>query len=168
MVRKSNQIYKPRAIFLRHNYCVSQMILLLQDAMKTIDEHIQKDESEIQEAKAQGNESKLHHLEDELNSLKEYKEHHPEDGARAALVDGDGNACDVAKPNRSRKRRTKGLAVGHFARCIRVVVSPTDHSDGVFESEQIDEPCPESEADGAENEHQYDDRDFWGPLRNVS
>ena len=31
------------------------MILLLQDAMKTIDEHIQKDESEIQEAKAQGN-----------------------------------------------------------------------------------------------------------------
>ena len=47
--------------------------------MKTIDEHIQKDESEIQEAKAQGNESKLHHLEDELNSLKEYKEHHPDD-----------------------------------------------------------------------------------------
>ena len=70
MVRKSNQIYKPRAIFLRHNYCVSQTILLLQDAMKTIDEHIKKDESEIQEAKAQGNESKLHHLEDELNSLK--------------------------------------------------------------------------------------------------
>ena len=47
--------------------------------MKTIDEHIKKDESEIQEAKAQGNDSKLHHLEDELNSLKEYKEHHPED-----------------------------------------------------------------------------------------
>jgi uncharacterized membrane protein (DUF106 family) len=41
--------------------------------MKTIDEHIKKDESEIQEAKAQGNDSKLHHLEDELNSLKEYK-----------------------------------------------------------------------------------------------
>ena len=38
--------------------------------MKTIDEHIQKDESELQEAKAQGNESKLHHLEDELNSLR--------------------------------------------------------------------------------------------------
>jgi hypothetical protein len=38
--------------------------------MKTIDEHIKKDESEIQEAKAQGNESKLHHLEDELNSVK--------------------------------------------------------------------------------------------------
>jgi len=38
--------------------------------MKTIDEHIQKDESELKEAKAQGNESKLHHLEDELNSLK--------------------------------------------------------------------------------------------------
>ena len=79
-VRKSDQIYKLRAIFLRHNYLVfSQKILLLQDAMKTIDEHIQKDESEIQAAKAQGNESKLHHLEDELNSLKEYKEHHPED-----------------------------------------------------------------------------------------
>ena len=56
MVRKSNQIYKPRAIFLRHNYLVYvKKILLLQDAMKTIDEHIQKDESEIQEAKAQGN-----------------------------------------------------------------------------------------------------------------
>ena len=79
MVRKSNQIYKPRAIFLRHNYCISQTILLFKDAMKTIDEHIKKDESEIQEAKAQGNDSKLHHLEDELNSLKEYKEHHPED-----------------------------------------------------------------------------------------
>ena len=41
--------------------------------MKTIDEHIKKYESEIQEAKAQGNDPKLHHLEDELNSLKEYR-----------------------------------------------------------------------------------------------
>ena len=79
MVRKSNQIYKPRALFLVHNYLVLVKDPAPKDAMKTIDEHIQKDESEIQEAKAQGNESKLHHLEDELNSLKEYKEHHPED-----------------------------------------------------------------------------------------
>ena len=79
MVRKSNQIYKPRALFLRHNYCINQLSCSYKEAMKTIDEHIQKDESEIQEAKAQGNDSKLHHLEDELSSLKEYKEHHPED-----------------------------------------------------------------------------------------
>ena len=49
------------------------------DSMKTIDEHIQKDQSEIQEAKAHGDSAKVRHLTDELHSLEEYKEHHPED-----------------------------------------------------------------------------------------
>ena len=47
--------------------------------MKTIDEHIQKDQSEIQDAKAQGNDAKVRHLTDEIHSLEEYKDHHPED-----------------------------------------------------------------------------------------
>ena len=37
--------------------------------MNTIDEHIQKDQSEIQSAKAQGDSAKVRHLTDELHSL---------------------------------------------------------------------------------------------------
>jgi len=50
-----------------------------QDSMNTIDEHIQKDQTEIQSAKASGDEAKVRHLTEELHSLEEYKEHHPED-----------------------------------------------------------------------------------------
>ena len=45
--------------------------------MKSIDEHIQKDQSDIEAAKAAGDEAKVRHLTDELKSLEEYKEHHP-------------------------------------------------------------------------------------------
>ena len=37
--------------------------------MKSIDEHIQKDQSEIEAAKAAGDEAKVRHLTDELLSL---------------------------------------------------------------------------------------------------
>lgn len=47
--------------------------------MKTIDEHIQKDKLEIEAAKAEGNEGKVRHLEEELKGLEEFKSHHPED-----------------------------------------------------------------------------------------
>ncbi len=47
--------------------------------MKSIDEHIRKDQSDIEAAKAAGDDAKVRHLEGELNSLKEYKEHNPED-----------------------------------------------------------------------------------------
>ena len=47
--------------------------------MKSIDEHIQKDQSEIEAAKAAGDDAKVRHLTDELKSLEEYKEHHPGD-----------------------------------------------------------------------------------------
>ena len=47
--------------------------------MKSIDEHIQKDQSEIEAAKAAGDLGKVRHLEEELQGLKEFKEHHPED-----------------------------------------------------------------------------------------
>lgn len=47
--------------------------------MKTIDEHIQKDKLEIEAAKAEGNEAKVRHLEEELKGLEEFKSHHPED-----------------------------------------------------------------------------------------
>ena len=46
--------------------------------MKSIDEHIQKDQSEIESAKAEGNLPKVRHLTEELKELEEYKEHHPE------------------------------------------------------------------------------------------
>ena len=52
---------------------------LFDRAMKSIDEHIAKDETEILAAKAQGDEGKLRHLEGELKDLKEFKEHHPGD-----------------------------------------------------------------------------------------
>ena len=52
---------------------------LKQKPMNSIDEHIKKDQSEILSAKAQGDEAKARHLEEELHSLEEYKEHHPED-----------------------------------------------------------------------------------------
>ena len=48
-------------------------------SMNSIDEHIQKDQSEIQSAQEQGDDAKVRHLTEELHSLEEYKEHHPED-----------------------------------------------------------------------------------------
>ena len=47
--------------------------------MKSIDEHIKKDQSEIESARALGDEAKVRHLTEELQSLEEYKEHNPED-----------------------------------------------------------------------------------------
>ena len=47
--------------------------------MKSIDDHIQKDQSEIEAAKATGDQAKLRHLTEELKSLEEYKEHNPDD-----------------------------------------------------------------------------------------
>ncbi|APD49501.1 hypothetical protein KQ302_12480 [Synechococcus sp. CS-602] len=56
--------------------------------MNTIDEHIRKDQTEIEAAKTVGDQAKLGHLEDELKSLQEYKTHHPED-------DHDPNSLEV-------------------------------------------------------------------------
>ena len=47
--------------------------------MKSIDEHIQKDKTDIEAAKAAGDDAKVRHLEGELHSLEEYKEHNPND-----------------------------------------------------------------------------------------
>ena len=47
--------------------------------MKSIDEHIEKDQTEIEAARASGDEAKVRHLTTELQSLEEYKEHNPED-----------------------------------------------------------------------------------------
>ena len=47
--------------------------------MKSIDEHIQKDQTDLEVAKAESNQAKVRHIADELQSLKEYKEHHPKD-----------------------------------------------------------------------------------------
>lgn len=47
--------------------------------MNSIDDHIQKDKSEIEAARAAGDLPKVRHLEDELKGLQEYKSHHPED-----------------------------------------------------------------------------------------
>ena len=41
--------------------------------MKSIDEHIKKDQSEIESAKAEGNLPKVRHLTEELKELEEYK-----------------------------------------------------------------------------------------------
>jgi hypothetical protein len=48
-------------------------------SMNTIDDHIQKDQQDIEAAKAAGDKAKVAHLEDELKDLLEYKQHHPED-----------------------------------------------------------------------------------------
>tara|TARA_Y100001968_G_scaffold67200_1_gene58044 strand:- start:22178 stop:22411 length:234 start_codon:yes stop_codon:yes gene_type:complete len=47
--------------------------------MKSIEEHILKDQSEIQSAQAEGNAAKVRHLTEELSSLEEYKEHHKDE-----------------------------------------------------------------------------------------
>ncbi len=47
--------------------------------MKSIDEHIQKDKQDIEQARAAGDLGKVRHLEEELKSLEEFKSHHPED-----------------------------------------------------------------------------------------
>jgi len=48
-------------------------------SMNTIDEHIQKDQKDIEAARAAGDQGKVRHLEEELQGLQEYKEHHPDD-----------------------------------------------------------------------------------------
>jgi hypothetical protein len=58
---------------------VLQLALRAADPMKSIDEHIKKDQSEIECARASGDEAKVRHLTTELQSLEEYKEHNPED-----------------------------------------------------------------------------------------
>ena len=45
--------------------------------MNTIDEHIAKDKTEIEAAKAAGDQPKVRHLQDEVKELEEYKAHHP-------------------------------------------------------------------------------------------
>jgi hypothetical protein len=45
--------------------------------MNTIDEHIAKDKTEIEAAKAAGDQPKVRHLQDEVKDLEEYKAHHP-------------------------------------------------------------------------------------------
>ena len=45
--------------------------------MNTIDEHIAKDKTEIEAAKAAGDQPKVRHLRDEVKDLEEYKSHHP-------------------------------------------------------------------------------------------
>jgi hypothetical protein len=52
---------------------------LLKGSMKSIDEHIAKDVDEIAEAKAKGDVAMVRHYEEELASLQEFKDHHPED-----------------------------------------------------------------------------------------
>ena len=63
--------------------------------MNNIDEHIQKDQSEIEAARAAGDMAKVRHLEEELQGLKEYKEH------RAKEV-------VVLKEKRKQKERERG------------------------------------------------------------
>ncbi|ABI46835.1 CP12 domain, putative [Synechococcus sp. CC9311] len=57
----------------------SQLASRAADSMKSIDEHIKKDQSEIEAARASGDEAKVRHLTEELHSLEEYKEHNPGD-----------------------------------------------------------------------------------------
>ena len=47
--------------------------------MKSIDEHIKKDQSELETARQSGDEAKVRHLTNELHSLEEYKDHNPKD-----------------------------------------------------------------------------------------
>ena len=47
--------------------------------MKSIEEHIQKDQQEIQSAQQAGDAPKVRHLTEELQSLEEYKEHHKQE-----------------------------------------------------------------------------------------
>ena len=61
--------------------------------MKSIEEHILKDQNEIQSAKEAGNDPKVRHLTEELNSLEEYKEHHKEE--IAAGDQHDSNALEL-------------------------------------------------------------------------
>ena len=74
--------------------------------MKSIDEHIQKDQSEIASAKEEGNLPKVRHLTEELKDLEGYKDHHPEDKH-------DPNALELfcdANPDDKKKLRLQKSA----------------------------------------------------------
>ncbi|MEY4825089.1 MAG: hypothetical protein RLZZ430_739 [Cyanobacteriota bacterium] len=61
------------------NQWITLALLRTNQIMKSIDEHIAKDQDKIAEARAKGDEAMVRHLEEELESLKEFKDHHPED-----------------------------------------------------------------------------------------
>ena len=61
------------------NQWITLALLRTNQIMKSIDEHIAKDQDKIAEARAKGDEAMVRHLEEELESLKELKDHHPED-----------------------------------------------------------------------------------------
>ena len=56
-------------------------------SMNNIDEHIQKDKSEIEAARAAGDLGKVRHLEEEIKGLEEYKAHHPEDSHDPSILE---------------------------------------------------------------------------------
>ena len=49
--------------------------------MESIDQHIKKDLKELEKASLSGEDKKVRHLTDELQSLTEYKAHHPNENA---------------------------------------------------------------------------------------
>ena len=61
------------------NQWITLALLRTNQIMKSIDEHIAKDQDKIAEARAKGDEAMVRHLEEELESLKEFKDHHPAD-----------------------------------------------------------------------------------------
>ena len=61
------------------NQWITLALLRTNQIMKSIDEHIAKDQDKIAEARAKGDEAMVRHLEEELESLKKFKDHHPED-----------------------------------------------------------------------------------------
>lgn len=61
------------------NQWITLALLRTNQIMKSIDEHIAKDQDKIAEARAKRDEAMVRHLEEELESLKEFKDHHPED-----------------------------------------------------------------------------------------
>ena len=47
--------------------------------MESIDKHLEQDRVDLEDAKSKGQDKKIRHLTDEINSLEEYKANHPEE-----------------------------------------------------------------------------------------
>ena len=77
---------------------------------------------------------------------------HPEQGSRAAVVDGQGRPGDVADAHRGGEGGGEGLEVGDVARLVGVVVSTARHGESVAHTPNLHEAEPEGEEEAGAQE----------------
>ena len=86
------------------------------------------------------------------------REHHPQDGARAADSHRHGDAGDVAQAHRRRERGRERLEVRDLAALVGAGVAAAHAVDRVAEAAEVHELEVQREPGGAQDQPQHDQR----------